>query len=82
MRYHSSMNKKLRSIVLEWGAAHKLLDALGVGKHGASLPARLQQLMRQAIRLDLNPTTPPEGVVQFELDVDPPPARKSKKKRR
>ena len=82
MRYHSGMNKKLRHIVLEWGRAHELLDALGVGKHGSSLPARLQQMLRQAIRLELNPVKPPNKVVAFELDEDTRPAGKSKKRRK
>ena len=83
MRYHTVMNGKTRRIVLEWGGAHQLLDALGVGKQGASLPARLQQLMRQAVRLELRPVKPPkEKLIVFELDENPPPAGKLQKKKR
>ena len=76
------MNLKVRRIVLEWGRAHQLLDALGVGKHGASLPIRLQQLLRQAIRLELNPIDPPCKCVKFDLDEEEEEKSPAKPKKR
>lgn len=64
MRYPSSV-KQIRRMLLEWGRTHELLDALGIGKHGQSLPIRVHQLLRQMFGL-VEPEPPPDKPVTFE----------------
>lgn len=54
-----------RKMALEWGLAHRLLDALGIGRHGAALHVRIHQMLRQFIGT-INQTPEPECFVKFE----------------
>lgn len=85
MRYRSSMKKKLHRIALEWGRSHILLDALGIGKHGASLPERVQQLLRQLVGgAKIKSVEPPPDYTPLDADAPqapPSPAKRGKKRK-
>jgi hypothetical protein len=79
------MVKSLRQIAREWGRTHALLDALGIGRHGAALPARLSQLLRQLVGgAKIKSIPPPKGLVTFDKDetIGKEPAKASKRKKR
>jgi len=89
MRYPCGM-KKPRQIALEWGLTHRLLDALGVGKHDATLHVRIHRLLHQlAGRMRQVPPPPGDKLIPFDDEPTecPPgmgkaPPRKPKKKGR
>jgi hypothetical protein len=81
--------KKPRRIALEWGLTHRLLDALGIGKHKAALHVRMHQLLRQLTgAIQSVPSPKPDKLVAFDDEpTKRPPGmgllpRRSKKKRR
>lgn len=71
-----------RKMALEWGLAHRLLDALGIGKHGAALHVRIHQMLRQFVGGTVTQAPEPESDTFVKFDDEPTkPAKKPTRKK-